>query len=254
MLSVLSEFQGAHASDGRHGNLNNFMRSLIVEVVAENYRQTLAEDLLLQDLGSDQLLDPPLRANERTLSGLFSAALNRLCPFVRPESSLRRDTAEGGESSIASGRLDYLAWYSNRILGVELKAGFIRYDSDEPRRDTLARWGATIKQIETAQSFLRAAADSDARLQKPVSIAIMVISGRSARIPDWASDESLDSEHDLFKSALRSFKPRPQYVATYVAPLGFREIARRKRHFSDPSKALFVPFYGFIARARIHTQ
>jgi hypothetical protein len=244
MIEIVDEFKRQNTTDGDAGNLNNFLQALIIEVAAENYRQALAEGLLLQKIFSRQSMDIALRANEKVVSGLFSNALGKVCTLVRPE--VRTD--RGG----SAGRLDFLAWYNNRVIAIELKAGAIRLNKTSARVDIKKRWNRAKKQIEMAQTSFRNSHDD--RFNKPISLALMIISGTTGRNIDEA-DWSIDSESeqkDLFLKALKSFKPKPQFSAIYSIPSELRRPVRLRSGIAIPDRQTYTPFFGFIARARVH--
>jgi hypothetical protein len=245
MIEIISEFKGKAARLGSGGDLNGFMRSLVVEVVSENYRQALFEHLLLEEHKHDQSLDVALRAKERVVSGLFAFALGKMCGFVRPEVKTDKEDSWG--------HVDFLAWYSRRVIAIELKAGHISVWNEDPRKDTVKRWAKAITQAKDAQTHLRKEAQSDVRLQDPISIALMIVSGRSAISPKEGTDGSSEDTNDIFKKALKSFRPKAQFMAIYSVPHELQNPARLKAGvLNKEGEQTYTPCYGFLAKVRVH--
>lgn len=258
------------AKNAEAGDINGFLRNVLVEVATENYRQLMYEVLWQADSASETsiYLDPPLRANERILSGLFANAIAKVAPRSRPEARINRierieedqtNDVETESPPDRAGRIDYLAWYGNRLVGVELKAATINCDSPAVTLTLQRRWDNVVEQAASAQQHLRKLQRTDkARYANPVSLALMVIIGRRTMSEDVALNwdgKKVATKHSEFTKALIGMAKRPQFVATYTFPEEFRMLARRKKGNIDHSKegGVFTPFVGFVARIAVNT-
>lgn len=279
MLRIASTFCGKKARDGDAGDSNQFLQSVLVEVAAENYRQLMYESIFLTKSGNSgeiRLLDPPLRANERILSGLFSNAIAKTAARSRPEARVDRDEIEEtndnleGESSDGNtdepasrpGRVDFLAWYSQRTFAIELKVGSMNCETFQPTGAVEKRWRKVWEQAQLAQNWLRKRSSEDPnRYPDPISISLMVVIARRAASSERVKD--LDDEVDdddwencsgkRFIDALSGLKPKPIFQALYTFPKEFRPLARRRRGQPvEGSKVMYTPFVAFLARAAVN--
>lgn len=246
MISVVRGFTGKSASDGYAGDLTGFLSSLFLEVAAENYRQMLSEKLLTSEYG--QLLDPPLRGSESEVTALFASAFSRIAGLTHPEPTLRR--AEG------TGKLDYLVWYQNRTIALELKAIRINYLTEGVPEKLVNRLSTAIAQAIEAQTHLRALMKSDRRVKSPVALALMLVTGYSSYTP---KDESREAEAQRLEEFQRKFvdgmsKRRPQYIATYSVPTELRRVAWRSSGVTDLERPVYIPYYAFLARCRLRAN
>jgi hypothetical protein len=238
MIEIIHEFPGENARNSEAGNLNDFLRALVVEVVSENYRQVLFEDLLLKQKHSQQALDPALRRNEEVVSGLFAFALGKVCRFTRSGTKKTK------------GHVDFHAWYNKRVIAIELKAGYISLSTGKLQEKVVKRWKNATIQATGAQISLRKAAANDHRLQKPISIALMIVAGTSPK--KNAEDINKSLYKNNFKKALESFKPRPKFSAIYSIPAERQTPARLRRGaLTKEGEQTYIPYYGFLARARV---
>ncbi|ANH72323.1 hypothetical protein ACS15_2220 [Ralstonia insidiosa] len=221
MLRTIKTFAGKTASNSEAGDLNRFLCDVLVEVAAENYRQTMYELMALTtkgDAGRQFDLAPPLRANERVMSGLFATAI--LKALLRSRTEVRIDRleqaltldalneadapSEGSEvsPSMKHGHVDYLAWYGSRVIGIELKMAGMNCERPAPTRPIIRGWRKAVEQANTVQSCLRDRQKEDrARYPNPVSLALMVLVGRrNAGIE--SIDEMNHSIDDMEQSAI----------------------------------------------------
>lgn len=272
MLRVVQLFEGSAARNSDAGDLNDFLRDVLVEVAGENYRQTMYEAMALASSngrGIQYDLDPPLRANERVMSGLFATAISRVALRSRTEAridrperdsnfdALERDIQRDGKSAKRSGRVDYLAWYSERVIGIELKMATMNCDEPKITSTVKRRWGTVVDQAKTAQTCLRARQKEDKRrYPNPVSVALMVIVGRRRIDMDDFEDVNWDIEgmEDATLNALAGLIPRPTFVATYTFPAEFRALAPRHKGKEAPKdgSAIYTPFVSFIAKLAVN--
>jgi len=269
MLKIYGELAGKSAISPEWGDANGFLQSMLVEVATENYRQLMFESLALASSSEAETrlnLDPPLRANERVISGLFANAIARVAPRSRPEARIDRsewqaaadalsDDALGGDGvTTKSGRVDYLAWYGQRIFAVELKAAAMNCENPRITKTLQNRWTKVVDQAGSAQTHMRQLQAIDpVRYPNPVSLALMVVIGR--RTMSTAREEGLDRDIDTMEQQfMESFKglPRkPTFQAIYTFPQEFRQLAPRKegRAVSSDDKVIYTPFVAFLAKA-----
>jgi len=190
MISIIQEFEKVKATDGNIGNINLFLRKLLVEVIAENYKQMLNEALFL-GTSPDLKLDSPLRANENVMSGLFNHALSVVADRYRPEVLIDRHSKEFHEEndedtenktdSKSTGRVDFLAWYDRRCIAIELKKTTIDCTTLEITDTLKNRWKKVIQQTEEAQDWLKNKSNKNNSIYPhPISIGLMVVAGRCA--------------------------------------------------------------------------
>lgn len=273
MLRVITPFAGKSASNSDAGDLNDFLRDVLVEVAGENYRQTMYEAMALASAGGRGIqydLDPPLRANERVMSGLFATAISRVAlrsrtevRIDRPErdsnvDALEHDFEGDGTPAMKNGRVDYLAWYGNRVIGIELKMAGMNCETPKITKSIVRRWGTAIDQAKTVQTCLRARQKEDChRYPNPISIALMVIVGRRSISMDDFGEVNCDIEEmeDASLNMLAGLKPRPAFVATYTFPEEFRALAPRRKGKEAPrhGRAIYTPFVSFIAKLAVNT-
>ncbi len=273
MLKIINSFQGKNANDTNAGDLNGFLRAVLVEVAGENYRQTMYEAMALASadgVGRQYDLDPPLRGNERVLSGLFATAISRVAlrsrTEVRVDRSERDDDSSGKEETAddepatTAGRVDYLAWYANRVIGIELKMATMNCQAPKLTAMTQARWESAVLQAKSVQNCLKSREQEDRhRYQNPISLALMVIVGRRAiraiGTPDTKDlGNHLDDRRKEFEATLLSLEPRPTFLATYTFPEEFRFVVRKRKGRVAPSDdtSIYTPFVSFIAKPAIY--
>jgi len=259
MLNIKKKFAGSVAKNPNAGDTNIFLGNILIEVVAENYKQLLHERIFL---GDDRPLDPPIRANERVMSGLFGNAITAISERSRTEVRIDRESyiqdpedADDEMSTISThGRIDYLAWYARRTFAIELKMSNMNCESCNVSDRTKTKWKAVVKQAGNAQSWLRKSQGLDnERYPNPLSLALMVVVGRRAvgKKSD-ALDENMASQKTNFLDALQKLSPSPQFIASYEFPKELRRQAVRKKG-SPKDEEIYIPFIAFIARAAVNS-
>lgn len=271
MLVVHSLFGGAKSVDPQAGDVNEFIKSVLVEVVSENYRQTMYEliSLMPDNAQGDRYLDPPLRANERVMSGLFATAISRVASRSRTEARVDRELdvnpevtgsgeSEEGDNPVRSfGRVDYLAWYNKRTIAIELKmAGF--NCQDPLATDNVGRkWEKVVQQAQTAQASLKELNSRDrTRYPNPISLSVMVLLGRR-RVHGKLSmeDEELERMKGDALNMVYGLNMKPSFVASYVFPRESRQVAlRRKGHVKEDSQGVYVPFVFFVGKQFVNRK
>lgn len=257
---------GKRSIDSRSGDYADlFLRDVLVEVAAENYRQMMYEVFSLKSEGEAKLLslDPPLRANERVISGLFANAISRVAPRSRPEARIDRgdftdlnedptaeDRDEQPGQKAKAGRVDYLAWYASSVVGVELKAVSLNCERPKITASAQKRWKKVVEQARTTQdSLLERSNDDPHRYPNPVSLALMTIVGRRMK------DSAAEAPNDLVETWKTAFVKKcaeldeTAFLATYTFPSEFRNFVPRRRGnlVIDSPKASFTPFVAFLA-------
>jgi hypothetical protein len=260
MLKIHKKFDGKTVTAAAAGDTNQFLQSVLVEVATENYRQLMYESIVL---GEDSL-DPPLRANERVLSGLFSNAIGKTAARSRPEARIDRSEIEettdalmkndpdSASSSTRAGRVDFLAWYGQRTYGIELKMAAMNCETPKVTTQVQKRWETVVAQAVDVQNCLRTRQREDKmRYPNPVSLALMVVIGRRV-VSDEAMLDDITEMESKFLKQLESMKPRPLFMAMYTFPMEFRRLARRSRgQTSRDGSTIYTPFVAFIARPAV---
>lgn len=273
MLIVHRSFGGMKSVDARAGDVNEFMKSILVEVASENYRQTMYEliSLVPDKYQGDRYLDPPLRANERVMSGLFATAISRVASRSRTEVRVDReldvsseimegaesDQDDGDNSVVSVGRVDYLAWYNKRTVAVELKMAGFNCQDPLATENIVKKWEKVVKQAQTAQSSLKDLNSRDrVRYPEPISLSVMVLLGRR-RINGKLSmgDDGLEEMKNSALNMIYGLKKKPSFVASYVFPREFRQVAiREKGYAKENSLGVYVPFVFFIGKEFVYKK
>lgn len=272
MLRIHKNFTGTTTSNTSAGDANVFLRNILVEVVTENYKQMLYEWIFLngpENVNLNQLhLDPPIRANERVMAGLFGSAITKISERSRPEVRIDRkdgdiraqdeeDSEVDGEalkSSNIAGRIDYLAWYAKRTFAIELKMVSMNCDTCNLIDRVEKRWQTVIRQTGEAQSWLRICQKKDnLRYPNPVSLGVMVVVGhRAINGRHEKLEENIESQREKFVESLKALTSKPQFIASYEFPKEFRVQARRK-HGAPNNEKRYVPFVAFIAKSVVNS-
>ena len=246
MLKILRNFSIDSTNGDHERMLNAFVPSVLIEVVAENYRYLMHESAFPS---GDNIVDPPLRANERVLSGLFATAISRVSPRSRPEVRVDRTSEDDSDDDETSaGRVDYLAWYGNQTIAVELKVVQINIDTARITDRLKKRWKSVNSQAESAQRFL---AGNKFKYPNATSVGLLVVIGRRtvsslemvSRRPRDGGEFS--TETNAFNKVL-SDALSPAFHATYIVPAEFRA-ARRKRRGEDAKGVVYTPVITFLS-------
>jgi len=225
MLITLKDIQLKRATDHERGNVQQFLDRLLIEVVSENYRYFLAEHLahgLPPEDSPETYCWPPLLSSERQVSGLFSAGISRVCPISMPEHSITRTSKSLSDSETKSakrkGRIDFLAYFGNRNIAIELKRCPISTLGDARDKQGLTKlWQVVESQSKEALVHMREQRES---YVSPVSIGLMVV--RVSR--KVTARRELDAERVKAMSALPevaeavSRLTRADYISYYKAP------------------------------------
>jgi hypothetical protein len=224
MITSVTEVQLKRATDHERGNVQQFLERLLVEVVSENYRFFLTEHLSYGLESSDPaetLCWPPLLSNERQVSGLFAIGLSRVSPISRPEhpiSRLDRTRADQEDSSHRKGRIDFLAYFGNRDIALELKRCPISTLGDARSKAGLTNlWNDVSKQSKDALVHMR---KKDERYTSPVSVGLLVVRvGRKVTARRELERARADAEATLPEVANSVARlTRADYLSYYTAP------------------------------------
>lgn len=266
MLEIEQYFNGSATSDSAAGDANIFLQNVLVEVIAENYKQMLYEWIFLEHHKNGRLLDPPIRANERVMSGLFGNAISAIAERSRPEVRIDKfdlqtqdiQDQEAESNNLAQskvGRIDYLAWYSSRTFGIELKMVGMNCESCEVSQRVENKWKTVVTQAKDAQNWLRERQrDDKIRYPNPISIGLMVVVGRRAINSQTDQlDKKKNEKRQEFLDSLKTLRPRPQFIASYNFPEEFSKPARIV-HGAPGSNEIFIPFIAFIARSVVNSK
>lgn len=224
VLTLVSNVSLKLATDPLRGNVQHFLERLLVEVVSENYRYFANEHVDLQRKGLSPPAHycwPPLMANERQVSGLFATGLSRVCPVSRPEHPVSRQPKgddDGEASTSASGRIDFLALFGSRHIGLEIKRSTISTVGDAKSKSTLTkRWNSVKGQAKSALVHMRGMREE---YVAPVTIGLLVI--RVNRTVTKRRDP--EAERDVAAVALPQIVERVKaltkadFLASYAPP------------------------------------
>lgn len=266
MLQIFKELKKQTAKEQALGDISEFLKSILIEVVSENYRHLMYESVKAsKDDLKDYLFNPPLRARERIISGIFATAISRVAPRSYPEARVDRDFEDDGDElegenpngSIKPGRVDYLSYYHDRVIACELKSGFVNSDKlhGEPNADYLTailskRWHTVVHQAKTAQNYLL---KQDKEYNSPVSIALMTVGARrtmsrSKTDAKVEEDFAKNFSHSLCNHLATKDGEHPEFSAVYTFPEEFRRFVRLKRGKTEESSESFMPAIAFVAR------
>lgn len=182
MIITLNRVQLKLATDSQRGNVQSFLDRLLVEVASENYRYFLTEHQYLahgQSSAPETQCWPPLLSNERQVSGLFATGLSRVSPVSLPEHPISRakktdlDNESESLAKNAQGRIDFLAYYGNRHIALELKRCPISTLGDTRSKAGLtSQWATVVKQSKEALAHMRAL---KSHYESPVSVGLLVV-------------------------------------------------------------------------------
>lgn len=273
MLRVVQTFTGKTASNSDAGDLNDFLRDVLVEVAGENYRQTMYEAMTLTTANKSAIkydLDPPLRANERVMSGLFATAISKVALRSRTEAridrperdesyaALKDQLEDKGASKTRNGRVDYLAWHASRVIGIELKMASMNCKKPTVRAFIEKKWNSVVNQSKSVQNCLRARnKDDKGRYPNPISLALMVVVGRRSinRNNFEKENNGIQAMEDDALNVLASLDPKPTFRAIYTFPTEFRALSPRRKGKEDPGneQIMYTPFVLFIAKHAVNS-
>jgi len=231
MLMVAKGLAQRRATNPEHGNVQTFLERLLVEVVSGNYRHFLHERVAFSSQKGvpverpEELCWPPLLANERQVSGLFSSALSAVCPVSRPEEAIRRPVVgrRGKVKRSRNGRIDFAAVFGTRHIGLELKQIPISSlkagtkQGAEELRGLKHRWTTVSRQAGEALVHMRGYKDE---YHHPITVGLLVIrvsrKVSSAKDPYEVRTEVADRMKDIVSSVTASI--RPDFLAYYTPP------------------------------------
>lgn len=256
MISVVRNIEKIKTPDGNRGNINLFLKRVLIEVVTENYKQMLSEALFLNNSFNIKL-DSPLRANEDVLAGLFNKALSIVADRYRPEVLVDRspenfrDESDGetdkdkdkdkDTNSKNTGHVDFLAWFQQRCIAIELKKASIDCTTLAITDTLEKRWEKVIQQTEEVQNWLETR--SEEIYPYPISIGLMVVTGRCA-----ASRKEHAKDRKVFEESLMKLSKNPDFIATYDFPEDFK--TQRKFNAESDLHNVYIPYISFIAVAK----
>lgn len=263
MLEILKRIETKSAIDPERGSAQEFLESLLLEVIAGNYRHFVHESHRWARIrecspaAAAMNCSPPLLASERELSGLVAGALAAVSPVSWPEQAVQRLTArdrfdDGDEARGGAGRADFLAAYGNRLFGLEVKRANIAPGKSE-RAIVKRRWDAVAEQTQSVVNHMRTLPD---RFPSPVGIGLLVL-----RVHTQFGDKDVENKfEDVAANAKARFDAldhevqrtmvgeKPDFVARHELPLQMRALDG----FKD--KRRFYPGVYFIARVLTKAQ
>lgn len=275
MLQIFKDFPKTGVGKKAPGNVSWFVKSVLIEVVAENYRHLMHESVGVEVTKSDEhlhLFSPPLRSRERIISGIFATAISRVAPRSYPEYRVDRrledEVGAGDEDAdldetetecrTKAGRVDYLSFFHDRVIACELKSGFANADKVDGKKGCITeqlrrRWGKVVGQAASAHQHLTKFPDD---YPNPVSLALLTVGARRVRLksPDGAAPVEKDFARNFANSLSLHLSDKkespPEFVAVYTFPEEFRRFVRLKRGQKqiDDKSEFFMPAIAFAVR------
>ena len=226
--------------------VKSFLKSILVEVVSENYRYLMYHTAFdRKEGGADKkAIDPPIRDNEVVLAGLFSTAISRLCPRYRTEMRIDRKNEDQAKKT---GRADFVAWHGDFVVAIELKASHMSFTTEKCTENASKKWDEAIEQAKSSLGFLE---ENKADGSKYYSVALMAIIGRE---DEKSINKKLDSEESL-NEILKNFDKamiddlKPDFYAKYTIPKDFRTVPRRRSGATVTGELSCNPVVGFAAK------
>lgn len=225
MIISLTDVQLKRATDHKRGNIQHFLDRLLVEVISENYRYFLAQHLATElplEEKPETYCWPPLLSSERQVSGLFATGLSRISPISRPEhpvSRVRKAAAdEESEAQSSTGRIDFLAYYGNRDVALELKRYPISTVGDSRTNKGLKnQWDVVSNQSKQALLHMR---KQPRDYTSPVSVGLMVIRVGRKVTSKVEIDEARTKAVNALPSVANGIRilTKADYLSYYSAP------------------------------------
>jgi len=262
MLRVINKVKMPRAVDTAKGNVQTFLERLLVEVAAGNYRHFLHEYVVLAGAAKPSPQPqygcwPPLLAQERQVSGLFAGALSSVCPVSRPEEAIRRIAARGDDDAAAesksavdsSGRIDFMALYASRHIGLEIKRHPISSATDREHLEGLkTKWNAVSKQAKQVLGHMR---DIEDVYSNPVTVGLLVIrvsrKVRAGADLETARVEAVSEMTSTVELVKKTLKPR--FLAVYKPPVEMQSFLGWGENGDE-----FRVFPGVIFAAAVHAR
>lgn len=231
MIDVLRSLHLPRAQDAKHGDIQNLLERLVIEVVSANYRYFLHERLMWAQAEAmpERYCWPPLLANERQVSGLFAHALSSVCPVSRPELGITRAEKKDREDAQAgtrdpNGRIDYYAAYGRRAVAVELKRCTLATSSKSERKVVHAHWRGVGGQAQSALDHMRR---SPADYPHAAGVGLLVLRLFKTLSPRADPDEIMrqsSARVDVIAEDMRKML-RPDFLSVYRPPVEMQIIA-----------------------------
>jgi hypothetical protein len=161
MLEIKKRINLKGATDAATGDVQVYLEQLLVEVISANYRQFLSEKTERTRNGfknAEYSCWPPLFANERQVSGIFSSGLNTMCPSTLAEHKIHRDLERSDDENDllgTAGRVDFMSSFSNRYIGLELKRVSVGTTAAGEYTVLKNKWKEVCQQSRDAQTYMR---------------------------------------------------------------------------------------------------
>jgi hypothetical protein len=232
MLEITKRINLKGATDAATGDVQVYLEQLLVEVIAANYRQFLSEKTERTRNGlenSEYSCWPPLFANERQVSGIFSSSLNTMCPSTLAEHKIHRDlerNEDENELMGKAGRVDFMSSYSNRYIGLELKRVSVGVTAAGDYTVLQNKWAEVTKQSKEAHTFMR---QKEFRSSYPngTGVGLMVVRVAKQVSSNWdipTEIERLGVETDSMPMEIEKLL-KPDFFATYTPPAEMQAVS-----------------------------
>lgn len=238
MLEINKRLTLKTAIDAATGDIQVFLERLVVEVVSANYRHFLSEKTELDRNGyenSNHICWPPLFANERQVSGIFSSSLNAMCPSTSAEHKVHRrleiDEEEGTLIGVP-GRVDFMSSYGNRYIGLELKRGTIGTTESGEYIGLKSKWDDVEKQSKDVHTFMRQKEyTKDYPNGTGVGLMVIRVAKQVSKNKDVPEEiERLSDKTKNISSEINSLL-KPDFLATYTPPAEMQAVSGFGKQF-----------------------
>jgi hypothetical protein len=232
MLEITKRVKLKGATDAATGDIQVYLEQLLVEVIAANYRQFLSEVTERTRNGlknAEYSCWPPLFANERQVSGIFSSSLNIMCPSTLAEHKIHRGlerSEEENELLGKSGRVDFMSSFGNRYIGMELKRVSVGVTAAGDYTVLQNKWAEVTKQSRDAHTFMRQK-EFQKSYPNGTGVGLMVVRVAKQVSDKWdiaTEIERLSVETEQVPMEIEKLL-KPDFFATYTPPAEMQAVA-----------------------------
>lgn len=232
MLEITKRIKLKGATNAAAGDVQVYLEQLIVEVIAANYRQFLSEKTEQTRRGlenAEYSCWPPLFANERQVSGIFSSSLNIMCPATLAEHKIRRGlerSEDENELRGTPGRVDFMCSFGNRYISLELKRVSVGFTSAGEYAVLKNKWAEVSKQSKGAHTFMR---QKEFRNNYPngIGVGLMIIRIAKQVSKKWDIATEIDRLKEMTEEVPKKIEGilKPDFFATYTPPAEMQAVA-----------------------------
>lgn len=225
MLEIKRRITLKGATDPAAGDVQIYLEQLLVEVISANYRQFLSEKMerIRNNIeNAEYSCWPPLFANERQVSGIFSSSLNNMCPSTMAEHKIHRiseRSEDDNELVSKTGRVDFMSSFGNRFIGLELKRVPVGITAAGDYTILKTKWEQVCKQSKDVHTYMRQK-EFSSNYPKGTGVGLMVVRISKQVSSKWDISneiEILTQSADNASSEIESLL-KADFFATYTPP------------------------------------